>query len=120
MIIFQLISSVFMLGGTIFAAKKKRICWVSYSIGNVMWLYVCIKTQTYGYVPLAIIYVFLNIYGWLQWNDRPVRIPQIYGVERAVQCSKCGRILGDEVLSRERSMPCGCGGDYYRVPTSKN
>ena len=120
MIIFQLISSAFQLGGTIMAAKKKRICWVLYSIGNFMWIYVCFKTPTYGYIPVAIVYIFLNIYGWLQWSNKPKRIPQIFGVEHAVQCSKCGRILGDEVLLNERSAPCGCGGDYYRVPTSKS
>ena len=119
MIVFQLISSVFMLGGTILAAKKKRICWISYSIGNAMWLYACVKVQTYGYVPLAIIYVFLNAYGWLQWNDKPKRIKKVYGVKFAVQCDKCGRMLGDEVLMGEISTPCGCGGKYYRVPPIK-
>ena len=58
-----------MLGGTILAAKKKRICWISYSIGNFMWLFVNIKAKTWGYVPLAVIYVFLNVYGWLQWKE---------------------------------------------------
>lgn len=68
MIVFQLIGSAFSLGGTILAAKRKRVCWVSYSIGNAMWLYALIKCGQWGYIPLAVAYVFINIYGWLQWK----------------------------------------------------
>jgi nicotinamide mononucleotide transporter len=73
MIIFlQLFALSCAIGGILLTARKSRACWLVYEAGGVAWIALYLKKGLYIAVLAQVIFMVLNIYGWIQWgkNER--------------------------------------------------
>jgi hypothetical protein len=64
----QWIGNSFILLATYALAKKKRLCLVLYSLGNVCWITSGIHSHLWAIVALDGILTALNIRAWIQWS----------------------------------------------------
>jgi nicotinamide mononucleotide transporter len=71
MIIFlQIVALSCVIAGILLMAKKKRLAWLIYEVGGVAWVTLYIKKGLYIAVLAQLIFMVLNIYGWIQWGRK--------------------------------------------------
>lgn len=69
-LILSIIGSLLSLGGNIFIAKKNRIGWILWLIGNVVWITVnFIGTMNIPMVLMYVVYMIINIVGFIKWGQ---------------------------------------------------
>jgi nicotinamide riboside transporter PnuC len=62
------ICSGFSAIGSIFNIFKKKICFIIWTIGNIGFLFLNIKFEMYGQLPVWIVFIACNIYGYWKWS----------------------------------------------------
>ena len=68
-LILSIIGTILSLGGNIFIAKKNRIGFVLWFIGNVVWIAVnIIGTVNIPMVLMYVVYMIINIVGFIKWG----------------------------------------------------
>ena len=68
-LILSIIGTILSLGGNIFIAKKNRIGFVLWFIGNVVWIAVnIIGTVNIPMVLMYVVYMVINIVGFIKWG----------------------------------------------------
>lgn len=69
-LILSIIGSLLSLGGNIFIAKKNRIGWILWLIGNIVWIAVnFIGTMNIPMVLMYVVYMIINIVGFIKWGQ---------------------------------------------------
>lgn len=69
MIIFlQLFALSCVVGGILLTARKKRVSWLVYEAGGFAWITLYIMKGLYIAVLAQLVFMTLNIYGWIQWG----------------------------------------------------
>ena len=70
-LLFSILGTIFSLGGNILIAKKKKIGWIIWILGNISWIIVnCIGDFNLPMVSMYIAYLFINIKGFIDWNKQ--------------------------------------------------
>ena len=68
-LILSIIGTILSLGGNIFIAKKNRIGFVLWFIGNVVWIAVnIIGTVNIPMVLMYVVYMIINVVGFIKWG----------------------------------------------------
>lgn len=68
-LILSIIGTILSLGGNIFIAKKNRMGWLIWLIGNVVWIAVnFIGTMNIPMVLMYVVYMIINIVGFIKWG----------------------------------------------------
>ena len=61
------------LGGNIFIILKKRVGWVIWIIGNILWiLYNFISKFNAPMVIMYLVYAIINIIGFIKWGKKGI------------------------------------------------
>lgn len=69
-LILSIIGTILSLGGNIFIAKKNRIGWLMWLIGNVVWIAVnFIGTLNIPMVLMYVVYMIINVIGFVKWGQ---------------------------------------------------
>lgn len=69
-LILSIIGTILSLGGNIFIAKKNRMGWLIWLIGNVVWIAVnFIGTMNIPMVLMYVVYMIINIVGFIKWGQ---------------------------------------------------
>lgn len=48
--------------------KKKRICFMLYTVSNIGWIIINIYFEIYSQALLFLIFTGLSTYGWIEWG----------------------------------------------------
>jgi nicotinamide riboside transporter PnuC len=68
-LILSIIGTILSLGGNIFIAKKNRIGWLMWLIGNVVWIVVnFLGNPNIPMVLMYVVYMVINIIGFIKWG----------------------------------------------------
>lgn len=68
-LILSIIGTILSLGGNIFIAKKNRIGWLMWLIGNVVWIAVnFLGNPNIPMVLMYVVYMVINIVGFIKWG----------------------------------------------------
>lgn len=69
-LILSIIGTILSLGGNIFIAKKNRIGWLIWLIGNVVWIAVnFLGNPNIPMVLMYMVYMIINIIGFMKWKE---------------------------------------------------
>lgn len=69
-LILSIIGTILSLGGNIFIAKKNRIGFILWFIGNVVWIAVnIIGTVNIPMVLMYVVYMIINVIGFMKWGQ---------------------------------------------------
>lgn len=69
-LILSIIGTILSLGGNIFIAKKNRIGFLIWFIGNMVWITVnIIGTVNIPMVLMYVVYMIINIIGFMKWKE---------------------------------------------------
>ena len=67
--ILSILGALFSLGGNFFIAKKQKVGWLIWIIGNILWIIVnLIGTFNLSMVLMYIAYLIINSKGYLDWK----------------------------------------------------
>ena len=64
----QVVITLVGLGACVSCILKKRICWILWSMSNVGWVWLYLRTGLKASIPIMLVYTTANIWGWLQWS----------------------------------------------------
>lgn len=68
-LILSIIGTILSLGGNIFIAKKNRIGFVLWFIGNVVWIAVnFFGNPNIPMILMYVVYMVINIVGFIKWG----------------------------------------------------
>lgn len=68
-LILSIIGTILSLGGNIFIAKKNRMGWLMWLIGNVVWIAVnFLGNPNVPMVLMYVVYMVINIVGFMKWK----------------------------------------------------
>ena len=68
-LILSIIGTILSLGGNIFIAKKNRMGWLMWFIGNVVWIAVnFLGTLNIPMVLMYVVYMIINVIGFVKWG----------------------------------------------------
>jgi nicotinamide mononucleotide transporter len=67
----QLIALSCVVVGILLTARKKRAAWLVYEIGGVAWVALYLSKGLYIAVLAQLVFMTMNIYGWIQWGKHP-------------------------------------------------
>jgi nicotinamide mononucleotide transporter len=63
--------AVFFALAYIFLAARESIwCWWAATVSVLLYIYICIKADLFAETALQFFYLFMAIYGWIQWNRK--------------------------------------------------
>lgn len=68
--ILQWAGNGFILLATYELSKKKRLCLVYYSIGNLLWMVYSIHSHLWALLALDVILTALNVRAWFKWGNK--------------------------------------------------
>jgi nicotinamide riboside transporter PnuC len=69
-LILSVIGTILSLGGNIFIAKKNRMGWLMWLIGNVVWIAVnFLGNLNIPMVLMYVVYMIINIIGFMKWKE---------------------------------------------------
>jgi len=69
-LILSIIGTILSLGGNIFIAKKNRMGWLIWLIGNVVWIAVnFLGNPNIPMVLMYVVYMIINIVGFMKWKE---------------------------------------------------
>ncbi|OQA51430.1 MAG: Nicotinamide mononucleotide transporter [Bacteroidetes bacterium ADurb.Bin302] len=69
-LILSIIGTILSLGGNIFIAKKNRMGWLIWLIGNVVWIAVnFLGNPNIPMVLMYVVYMVINIVGFMKWKE---------------------------------------------------
>lgn len=69
-LILSIIGTILSLGGNIFIAKKNRMGWLMWLIGNVVWIAVnFLGNPNIPMVLMYVVYMVINIVGFMKWKE---------------------------------------------------
>ena len=64
------LATILVLLGFYFNARKNILCFLSWIVGDVLWLYYSYLTDTIPHAGQSFVIIVLNIYGWINWVSR--------------------------------------------------
>lgn len=68
-LILSILGAIFSLGGNILIMLKKRIGWIAWIVGNILWIAVnIIGVFNLPMVLMYIAYFIINIGGFIKWK----------------------------------------------------
>lgn len=68
----SILGTIFSLGGNILIILKKRIGWIAWIIGNLLWIAVNILGAfNLPMVIMYLVYLVVNIVGFIRWKNKP-------------------------------------------------
>lgn len=68
-LILSILGTVFSLAGNILIAIKKRLGWIMWLIGNVLWISInFLNVMNVPMVVMYLVYMILNIIGFISWG----------------------------------------------------
>ena len=70
MILFlSILGMIFSLGGNILIMEKKRVGWLAWIVGNVLWILInFIDALNIPMVIMYVVYLIINIGGYIKWK----------------------------------------------------
>ena len=61
----------FTLGGNILIMKKKRVGWLAWIVGNILWILINIlDVLNIPMVIMYVVYLIINIFGYIEWRHK--------------------------------------------------
>jgi hypothetical protein len=70
-LILSILGTFFSLGGNILIILKKRIGWLAWILGNILWITVnLIGVCNWPMVLMYVVYLIINIFGFVRWRRR--------------------------------------------------
>lgn len=66
----SVLGSVFSLGGNVLIALRKRIGWLTWIVGNILWILVNFLSEMN--VPMVLmycVYMIINVVGFVKWKE---------------------------------------------------
>jgi nicotinamide riboside transporter PnuC len=64
----QVVITLVGLSACVTCILKRRICWALWSLSNVGWVWLYLRTGLEESIPIVVIYTIVNIWGWIQWT----------------------------------------------------
>lgn len=58
------------IAGNLLVINKRVEGFVSWSIANIMWIYIGVTTQLWGMTTLFTVYLGISIYGMFAWSRK--------------------------------------------------
>jgi nicotinamide riboside transporter PnuC len=69
-LLLSILGTIFSLGGNILIILKKRIGWLAWIIGNILWIAENIIGEFNApMVVMYIVYFFINLAGFIRWKN---------------------------------------------------
>jgi len=60
---------IFSLGGNILIMEKKRVGWLAWIVGNILWIVInFIDVLNIPMVIMYVVYLIINIGGYIKWK----------------------------------------------------
>ena len=63
------IGTVLMFGGSLLSIYKHKMCWLLWILGGAAIIIQCVSIQSWNLVVMQIMYMPLNVWGWIQWRN---------------------------------------------------
>ena len=72
MILFlSILGMLFSLGGNLLIMKKKKSGWITWIIGNLLWILInFIDTLNIPMVLMYVVYFIINVCGYIEWSKK--------------------------------------------------
>ena len=72
MILFlSILGMLFSLGGNLLIIKKKKSGWITWIIGNLLWILInFIDTLNIPMVLMYVVYFIINVCGYIEWTKK--------------------------------------------------
>ena len=68
----SVLGTIFSLGGNILIILRKRVGWIAWIIGNLLWIAVNILGAfNLPMVIMYLVYLVVNLVGFIRWKDKP-------------------------------------------------
>lgn len=65
----SILGMIFSLGGNILIMEKKRVGWLAWIIGNILWIVInFIDVLNIPMVIMYVVYLIINIGGYIKWK----------------------------------------------------
>ena len=65
----SILGMIFSLGGNILIMEKKRIGWLAWIIGNILWIIInFIDVLNIPMIIMYVVYLIINIGGYIKWK----------------------------------------------------
>lgn len=65
----SILGMIFSLGGNILIMEKKRIGWLAWIVGNILWIVInFIDVLNIPMVIMYVVYLIINIGGYIKWK----------------------------------------------------
>ena len=65
----SILGMIFSLGGNILIMEKKRVGWLAWIVGNVLWILInFIDALNIPMVIMYVVYLIINIGGYIKWK----------------------------------------------------
>lgn len=67
----SVLGTIFSLGGNILIILKKRVGWIAWIVGNLLWIAVNILGAfNLPMVIMYLVYLVVNLVGFIRWKDK--------------------------------------------------
>jgi len=65
----SILGMIFSLGGNVLIMEKKRVGWLAWIIGNILWIIInFIDALNIPMVIMYVVYLIINIGGYIKWK----------------------------------------------------
>jgi nicotinamide riboside transporter PnuC len=65
----SILGMIFSLGGNILIMEKKRVGWLAWIVGNILWIVInFIDVLNIPMVIMYVVYLIINIGGYIKWK----------------------------------------------------
>jgi len=64
------VATTFSLVGCLLNARKKISCWIVWSTGNLIWMWLAFHRKQDAQLVLWFVYSLFNLYGYQQWKSQ--------------------------------------------------
>jgi nicotinamide riboside transporter PnuC len=62
---------IFSLGGNVLIMKKKRVGWLAWIVGNILWILInFLDVLNIPMVCMYVAYLIINISGYIEWRRK--------------------------------------------------
>ena len=70
-LVLSILGMLFSLGGNIFIIKKKRIGWLAWIVGNILWILInFLDVLNIPMVCMYVVYLMIYISGYIEWRRK--------------------------------------------------
>lgn len=78
--IIEIIAVFFAILYIVFTALESNWCWLFAALSTILYIFICYDAQLFLETVLQFFYLFMALYGWLQWKKSNATVTRIHGI----------------------------------------